>query len=213
MEPTAIIEIDVISLMLRRLPKCVANCLQAAGYDEQEVIASMDTSEGENNSISMIEKYIEKQHKINPNMLPNNLSSLPSSRTALSFEFPPGLRICIGNFVQEVKQACRNILSTINRSSTLMAQTKNQVILSADEINSQVCKNITKWIKQQEKITLSSLKNGKHYSVDVNEMSKEHFSVHIRCILCYTSTCYQISNWCRHVKKYAVNNTNCKQKI
>ena len=222
MEPTAITEIDVIPLMQRRLPKYVANCLQAAGYDEQEVIATMDTSEGEKNSISKIEKYIEIHHKINPDMLPNSLSSLPSSITALPFEFPPGHRIRICNFVQEVKQACRNTVSTINnRSSTIIAQTKNQITLSADEINSQVCENITKWIKQQKKITLNSLKNGKHYSVDVNETSKGHFSVHIRCILCHTSirlqqfkgsTRYQISNWCRHVKMCPINNTNCKQK-
>ena len=60
--PTAITEIDVIPLMQRRLPKYVANCLQAAGYDEQEVIATMDTSEGEKNSISKIEKYIAKRY-------------------------------------------------------------------------------------------------------------------------------------------------------
>ena len=50
-------KVDVNVLMQEQLPRYVVNCFQAAGYDELEVIASMDTTEGETNSISKIEKY------------------------------------------------------------------------------------------------------------------------------------------------------------
>ena len=53
-------EVDVISLMQKRLLRYVVNCLQATGYDELEVVASMDTTEGDGSGISKIENYIEK---------------------------------------------------------------------------------------------------------------------------------------------------------
>lgn len=59
MEPPAtqdsLLEVDVNLLMQKQLPRI--NCLQATGYDELEVIASMDTNEGEVSSISKIKKY------------------------------------------------------------------------------------------------------------------------------------------------------------
>jgi len=83
------VEVDVISLMEQKLPRYVMNCLKAAGYDEKEVIASMDTGDDENNSITKIEKYIDKHYKNNPDMCP----TISSSGTELPFEFPPGHRI------------------------------------------------------------------------------------------------------------------------
>jgi len=63
--------VDVLSLMEERLPRYFMNCLRAAGYDDLEVIASMDVAEGEKSScISTIEGYIRRQHKNNPDMLP-----------------------------------------------------------------------------------------------------------------------------------------------
>ena len=130
-------EVDVINLLMQqRLPRSryVVNCLQAAGYDELEVIASMDTNEGEASSISKIEKYIERHHKNNTDMLPSYSSD------SFPFEFPPGHRIRICNFVQEIKQLYRNTKSTDistkhSRSATakrlkLMVQPEDQLPLS-----------------------------------------------------------------------------------
>ena len=61
-------KVDVNLLMQEQLPSYVVNCFHAAGYDELEVIASMDTTEGETNSISKIKKYIDSHHKSNPDI-------------------------------------------------------------------------------------------------------------------------------------------------
>ena len=66
-----ILEVDVLELMEKRLPRYVVNCLQAAGYDDLEVIGSMDVAEGEKSScISTVEEYIERRRKNNSDILP-----------------------------------------------------------------------------------------------------------------------------------------------
>jgi len=63
-EPAGSLEVDALELMEKRLPRYVMNCLQAAGYDDLEAIASMDVAEGEkSNCISMVEEHIERHHK------------------------------------------------------------------------------------------------------------------------------------------------------
>ena len=222
------LEVDVNLLMQKRLPKYVMNCLQAAGYDELEVIASMDTNEGEASSISKIEKYIERHHKTNPDMLP---SYSTESCTSLPFEFPPGHCIRICNFIQEVKQLYRNTKSTNistkhSRSATakklkLMAQPEDKHPLSVDEITHKVHDSISKWIGQQKHTMLNSLKEGKHYTVIVNNHSNGQIVAVVNCGICRTSVRlhplnrhYQISNWTRHIKKCTSNSshaTNSRQ--
>ena len=177
--------------MQKPLPRYVVNCLQA-GYDELEVVALMDTTEGETSSISKIEKYIEKQHKSNTEVLP----SYPSeSFSSLSFEFPPGHHIRICNFVEEVKQLYRDKLSSSKPVSTeqvrsataairlkVMAQPEDQFPLTVDEITSQVHENIRKWIEQQKLMALHSLKQGKHYFVNVSNHGNGQNSVVVNCV-------------------------------
>ena len=60
-EPASSLEVDVLELMEKQLPRYVVNCLQATGYDD---LASMDVAEGEtSNSISTVEEHIERRHK------------------------------------------------------------------------------------------------------------------------------------------------------
>jgi len=60
-QPSNNLEVDVLTLIEKRLPRYVMNCLQAAGYDDLKVIASMDAAEGEKSScISTIEEFIER---------------------------------------------------------------------------------------------------------------------------------------------------------
>ena len=97
------LEVDVLSLTEDRLPRYVVNSLRATGYDELEVIASMDVTQGEVSScITTIEEYIERQHNSNTDMLLS--CCLPESENSLHFEFPPGHRIIICKFVKEVKE-------------------------------------------------------------------------------------------------------------
>ncbi len=81
--------------MEEKLPTYVVNCLKAAGYDVPEVILDMDVSQGPGNTISQIEKFIEKRHPGNPEYF--------GGQSMLPFEFPPGHRARICKFVEEAR--------------------------------------------------------------------------------------------------------------
>lgn len=53
---------DVVTLMKQRLPEYIVNCFMSSGYDEMEVISTMDISDKEHNSIDNIEKFIQRQY-------------------------------------------------------------------------------------------------------------------------------------------------------
>ena len=78
--------------MKQKLPEYVAKCLMSAGYDEIEVLSTMGTSysEKQGNSIEKIESFIEKRYADSSEHNP-----FPSH----PFEFPPGHRVQIYNFV------------------------------------------------------------------------------------------------------------------
>jgi len=78
------------------LPPYVMKCLLLAGYDEKDVIQAMDTTENEGNSISMIERYINERYREDPEL---NFG-LSSGNLSLPFQFPPGQRLRICNFVK-----------------------------------------------------------------------------------------------------------------
>ena len=88
-EPT----IDVLEMMKQKLPEYVVKCLISAGYDEIEVLPTMDTSEKQGNSIEKIESFIEKKYADNSEH--NPFPSRP-------FEFLPGHRVRLCNFVREL---------------------------------------------------------------------------------------------------------------
>ena len=85
----------VVTLMKQRLPEYIVNCFISSGYDEMEVISTMDTSDKEHNSIDKIEKFIQRKYA---NSAAHNPFPSPT------FEFPPGHRIRICNFVKEVER-------------------------------------------------------------------------------------------------------------
>jgi len=159
--------------MKTKLPEYVVNCLISAGYDDLEVVCSMDTSETEGNSISTIENFIQRKcadcAKHNP---------FPSS----PFEFPPGHRIRICNFVKEVKKlreanmklagrderkrsksAC-NVVSKKKCEETISEESK---AVTAVEVSKQVRSSLRKWIckqrREQDSAYLGKLREGEHY--------------------------------------------------
>jgi len=48
--------------MEKQLPRFIVNCLQAAGYDDLEAIASIYMDE-KSNCINTVEELIERRHK------------------------------------------------------------------------------------------------------------------------------------------------------
>ena len=194
------LEVDIFTLMDKRLPSYVMNCLKAAGFDELEVIASMDITDGEENSISKIERYIEKRHKNNPEMLPP--CSTPESMNSLPFEFPPGHRIRICKFVEEIKQLSKNMshkaVSQCTKQCKTAKKTKltdkaaNQVLLSVDDVHCQVLESLKEWIRKAKLMHLNSLKEKTHYSVTVKDQNDGQISALVNCIMCCKSaTCKQ----------------------
>ena len=55
---------NVVEFMKEKLPPYIVRCFLAAGFDTIEVIASMDVSENPENSISVIESFIEKYYSV-----------------------------------------------------------------------------------------------------------------------------------------------------
>jgi len=82
------------------LPGYVKKCFLASGFDSEEAIASMEiTGDGPENSIKIMEAYIEKHYSHDSSM-----HSEFSVGYEGPFEFPPGHKVRIYNFVKEVKQ-------------------------------------------------------------------------------------------------------------
>ena len=109
-------EVDVVALMRKKLPPYVVNCLVTSGYDSLEVILGMDTSERPRNSIETIERFVEKYHSEGGQI---SCGIDASIKLPHPFVFPPGHRIMINNFVDEVKkcvQACKKHSLTASES-------------------------------------------------------------------------------------------------
>ena len=136
---------DVLELMRQRLPVYVVNCLLAAGYDVIEVISNMDVSENPGNTINKIENFIEKYFpgdcQYVPSSLPHSMEHSQhlahdqhSTKLTANFEFPPGHRERICNFVQEVRakvnarstnEMCKGKPSQLNAPRCLDTISKN----------------------------------------------------------------------------------------
>ena len=155
---------DVISLMKETLPEY---CFLAAGYDVPEVIASMDISTDKGNSIK---KYISENFPGDPKI--SHYSDLPS----IPFQFPPGHRIRICNFISLVKAKFKPPMqdSINNRKRKHFNSAKKAVTVSKKckplvpevTILNQIRSNIVKWIKKQANEKLQNLEENKHFTIN-----------------------------------------------
>lgn len=210
-------EIGIITIMQKELPLYIVKCFSLAGYDEKEVIMSMDTSNKEGNSISIIEKYIDQRHKNDPEVSPGVSSTHPE----LPFMFPPGHRIRIRNFVKMFKETStssskRLLDASADQAKTAKRHKTNPVshvhnyshkVLSSTEIACQVRESIKNWSQKPKNERFKHLEDEKHYLVLVNEEGND-FTVKVACLQCPARTAirlqkvndhYQISNWTKHV--------------
>ena len=162
-QPATNLEVDVLTLMNKRLPNYVMNCMRAAGFDELEVIASMNITDNEENIINKIERYIDKRHKSNQEMFPPSCTL--ESMNSLPFEFPPGHRIRICKFVEEIKQLYKNtsLKAVLPRQGTKPCTTAkktnddaaDQVLLSVHDVNCQVRESLKEWVRKEKSMHLS----------------------------------------------------------
>ena len=211
-------EFDVIRLMKQTLPAYVVNRFLAAGYDSKEVLASMDVSSKKGNSITEIEKFIERSFP------DDNTMCCPFPSSKHPYEFPPGHRIRICNFVQEVKKSCRCTVSLSKKEKCIPPKNKYQKIdkhilakskteenlevntdVDKSSIANQIHDNIAKWVRCQVDDKLKSICIDKHYSIKVCDSSH----VYVACLL-YNTTVkilqqkngnYLTSNWFKHIKR------------
>ena len=128
------------------------NCMRAAGFDDLKVIASMNITDDEKNSISKIERYIDKRHKSNQEIFPPSCTL--ESMNSLPFEFPPRHHIRICKFVEEIKQLYKNkslraVLPHTKLCTTAKKTNDNavdQVLLSVYDFNCQVRESLKEWV-------------------------------------------------------------------
>ena len=193
--------------MRERLPTYVVNCLMAAGFDSVDVISSMNVTDEPNNSIEVIETFIDKYFRGNEEYYSNpELASRP-------FVFPPGHRIRIANFVSEVskpklKQPVSCTLSSYRPSKVPRTdkEVQPEQEQSMSSVTSQIRSNISRWIKAQSSGQLRRLKENEHFQVIVSSTSGSMSAI-IRYNACNKDIClhrknsyYLISNWTRHAK-------------
>ena len=172
--------INVIELMKERLPQYIANCLIASGYDEMEVLCGMNTSEGPKNTIEKVESFITKRFSGKPEYNPT---------LSLPFEFPPGHRARICNFIQELRKlrentkrkSVANLKGTkkrkLSKSDAKLPECKidltddaeRRVVNSTVEtVSQQVRSNLRNWAAKQTEVSLKQLQEDEHYTVKIS---------------------------------------------
>lgn len=190
---------DIVTLMKQRLPEYIVNCFMSSGYDEMEVISTMDTSDKEHNSIDKIEKFIQRKYA-------NSAEHNPFPSPA--FEFPPGHRIRICNFVKEVKklkESCGSGKNVCTRKrgkpkshleNNVFAEKKQKHLEDSEEeasdvqesnvltvtgVSKQVRSSLGKWMAKQKNDRSGQLHEGEHYSLQIiPKGTPETFSIHCK---------------------------------
>jgi len=152
-------ESHVGELMKQRLPQYIVNCFFTAGYDDLDVISTMNTGENNDNSISKIENYIES-------LIDQNTADdfMPPTLCVRPFKFPPGHREKIHKFVQEIKLRAKTNKRSSNKESIhnlkrvqLGTQEDYGTIVTVSTVSSQVRNSISTWIHNLKNPELQQL--------------------------------------------------------
>lgn len=197
--------IDVVQMMKETLPPYMVNCLVAAGYDDFDAISTMNISENYGNSIRKIEDYIDVllDHD-------QTKSLTPPAPYLRPFRFPPGHRVKLCNFVQEIKSRAKlskkklsNVESKNPSKRRKLAPEQCIELNSEDEeisilsVSNQIRSSIRKWIHKQSEPALRQLEEGKHYKIIVSPLpallhepsstGPQSISASVRCLVCNTA--------------------------
>jgi len=222
---------DVVDLMKKELPEYVANCLLVSGYDDLDVLCSMDVSESPKNSILKVENYISKRYSDNSSY--NPMLNHP-------FEFPPGHRVRIYNFIQKlnnmktekVKSSVQKRLLPCNQKRASKKAKRDEIDLTDDTdasqitmatVSKQVRTSLKNWITKQSEDCFKEMTEDTDYFLNISpQLRPGFFDVSIRCGKCDasirlhqkdSSVCsspYISSNFTRHVQIcYFKNEVKC----
>ena len=187
--------------MRKQLPEYIVNCFLAAGFDVPEVISAMDISDNPGNSIAQIEVFIARKYNGDPRFSPIN--------PTVDFEFPPGHRVRICNFVRDIKERCKSNTeshacnrkgkhsvgkhSVEKRSQVkkprLTCTDDSETELSITTVSNRIRRNVSAWIRKQTNPRLNNLQENVHFSIVVSHVPKDPcaLTVSMRCIVCSTN--------------------------
>jgi len=196
--------IDVVQMMKETLQPYMVNYLVTAGYDDFDTISTMNTSENYGNSIIKIEDYIDLllDHDQTKSLAPPGPYLRP-------FRFPPGHRVKLCNFVQEIKSRAKSSKNKLRNFENKNPSKRQKLVpeqyielCSEDEeisilsVSNQIRSSIRKWIYKQSEPALRQLEEGKHYKIIasplpalLNESSStgsQSISASVRCLVCNT---------------------------
>ena len=97
---------SVERLLKSKLPGYIVSCMLAAGFDTLDTLVRMDVGNQPGNSIQIIEEYISSN-------FPGDARYMHAPLLGLTCKFPPGHRIRIERFVQELRSShvCHDLLN------------------------------------------------------------------------------------------------------
>ena len=100
-------------LLRSKLPGYIVSCMLAAGFDTLDTLARMDVGNLLGNSIQIIEEYISSN-------FPGDARYMHAPLLGSTCKFPPGHRIRIERFVQELRSShvCHDLLNDAVRPAT-----------------------------------------------------------------------------------------------
>ena len=194
--------------MKQKLPSYIVESLIVSGFDDVVSIMGMNLDDGPKNSIQEIEKYIDERKVNYPQCIrPNEPLNTP-------FEFPPGHKIRIEKFVQEIKmkhgvaknpQGIKSISKGHTRKRKLEAIEGDSDNISS--VTNDLRKKVIKWSREKcEKPLVES----EDFTVLVQRdtLNPQQLTVSIRCLKCGNpqkinrkptgSNPWQLSNFTKH---------------
>lgn len=218
---------EALLLMQRKLPQYVINCFVAAGFDTIDAIATMDISKNPENSLHVIEEFINRKHPNDP--------QFTSTNSASTVEFPPGHRGLIESFVREVKglneekrRACKRHFQTPStmskrRKVALNTSDSSGAIPLSDTSSTSSCsleastnlgsimadvrQQLAKWQRRHKNARVRDIKEHEHFEISVRLAGEVHIAS-VRCKVCGKNYSLGmkhekplISNWTRHIER------------
>lgn len=195
--------LDIMRKMRDELPETVVNCFMAAGYDNLKCISKMSEK-----SIDRMEKYIDSVKEHYPNCQQSDSSGKPIFPREKSFQFPPGHREQIMDFIVSVKQLLGTTCDLHDPTSPPAFKKKkvaNSSVNTAENIPA-VVNEIRLMIRHWARNKKHCLQEGVDYSIEATKTTTTNATV--VSIICKCNRSYRvtikpngkrsISNWTKH---------------
>ena len=216
---------DLLESMKQTLPKYAVNCFIYAGYDNIPVITQMITAEGPQNSLDQIENFVLKHYLNDKSCYPPTVTENTnlSSDFKPTFVFPPGHRVLITSFINDIKGKhmlkCKDTRKRVTNDQTVSAkkvkvdQPSSSNSFDLEFIFDDVLKRIIKWQRKQDCDKILELREHQHYTVNCQLNNSNQLDVSVSCERCKSryklnhktepcgNTVVMISNWTSHIKK------------